>query len=142
MNTSKHNPTRKHQQAQINRDPMKTPATETASAHPRDVANAVAKNRKPGDPASRETEHSDRPPESNPNQPGTDAASTVAESGKSTAKEPPASAFPRGDGPEAAMRSELSDRSDPGSSTARDKPVSKPSTAFPDDIGALPKDDE
>ena len=142
MNSSKHIPTRKHQQAQINRDPMKTPATETASAHPRDVANAVAKNRTPGEPASRKTEHSDRPPESNPNQPGSDAAATVAESGKSTAKEPPASAFPKGGGPEAAMWLELSDRSDPGSSIAGDKPVSKPSAAFPDDIGSLPKDNE
>ncbi|WP_158905390.1 hypothetical protein [Burkholderia sp. L27(2015)] len=142
MNSSEHNPTRKHQQAQINRDPMKTPATETASAHPRDVANAVAKNRKPGEPASGKTGQSDRPPESNPNQPGSDAASTVAESGKSTAKAPPASAFPGGAGPEAAMWLELSDRSDPGSSIAGDKPVSTPSTAFPDDIGVLPKDDE
>jgi hypothetical protein len=142
MNSPKHSPTRKHQQEQINRDPMKTPATDTAAAHPRDVANAVAKNRKPGEPASGKSGHSDQPPESNPNQPGSDAASTVAESGKSTAKEPPASAFPRSGGPEAAMWRELSDRSDPGSSIAGDKPISTPSAAFPDDIGALPKDDQ
>jgi len=91
MNSSEHDPTRKHQQAHIARDPMKTPATDTASAHPDDVARAVARNRKPGEPASRETGPSDRPPESNPNQPGSDAATTMAESGKSTAKEPTAS---------------------------------------------------
>jgi hypothetical protein len=142
MNSSKHNPTRKHQQAQINRDPMKTPATDTASAHPRDVAEAVARNRKPGEPASRKTGHSDRPPESNPNQPGSDAATTMAESGKSMAKEPPVGAFPAGVVPEAALWRELSNRSDPGSSIAGEKSVSTPPAAFPDDIGVLPKDDE
>jgi hypothetical protein len=142
MNSSKHDPTRKHQQAQIARDPMKTPATDTASANPNDVAAAVARNRKPGEPVSRKIEHADRPPESNPNQPGSDAATTMAESGKSTAKDPPVGAFPAVSGPEAAVWLEISDRSDPGSSIAVDKPVLAPSAAFPDDMGALPKDDE
>ena len=142
MNSSKHHPTRKHQQAQIARDPMKTPATDTASAHPKDIAEAVARNRQPDEPVSRKTGDSDRPPKSNPNQPGSDAATTMAESGKSTAKEPPMGAFPADNGPKAAVWLELSDRSDPGSSIAGDKPVATPPVAFPLDMGALPKDDQ
>jgi hypothetical protein len=171
MKSEDHTTSRKHQQKKISEDPLKSPATDTASAQPDEIHDAVERNHGSGSKAKHD-KHGNRPPAPNPNQPGSDTAphadpeqspaksgqgsrqggTKKSGSGSHSATAPPVQRSSRairtkptaGASDEVGLWAELADRSDPGSSLSAESAEHSGAAhgADPLDLQPLPKDND
>jgi hypothetical protein len=79
MNSDHNTPSRAQQQEKISRDPLKTPATDTASAQPHEIAEAARQQGRPAHASDTGAQARSQPARNNPNQPGSDAAALQGE---------------------------------------------------------------
>lgn len=168
MKAAGHATSRKQQQKRISEDPLKSPATDTAAAQPDEIHDAVERNRG-GEGSAKHDKHGNRPPASNPNQPGSDTAphddpeQSPAKSSQGAKKKSDSAsrsaASPHnpqqlrstevrpgtaGTSIEVALWAELADRSDPGSSLTAES-VGRQSAIYAEEQLSrqpLPKDDD